>query len=339
MPTERPTLAAAAVDVEAAISNALANRTDVAQARKRFEASGITLDYARNQRLPDVNLIASYNTIGVAGTQFEFGGGFPPVELGRSERSFQDALRDVFGNDFKTWSLQLQLNYPIGTSQAEAQVAATRLQREQEQNTLRELEIGIAAQVREAGRRVSTRRQRVQSTRKRARRLPSDASKQRKSGAWPARDYLRGDPGTARLSSIPPAGAARDHRLQPRAVDFEDVQLALSAAGSLAPAAPIKLPTPNLQLPTCPMPTRGLGVGSWDWKVDPGFTPHSRRYEGEPHPDKLPVVKLTVHGHHLQRSDTFSTRSSLSPGRRDHRRGLRGARTGRWRPRVRGGRG
>ena len=164
VPTERPSLAAQAVDVEAAVSNALANRTDIAQARKRYEASAITLDYARNQRLPDVNVVASYNTIGVAGTQFEFGGGFPPVELGRIERSFQDALSDVFGNSFKTWSLQLQVNYPIGTSQAEAQVASTRLQREQEQNTLRELEIGIAAQVREAGRRVSTSLQRVQST-------------------------------------------------------------------------------------------------------------------------------------------------------------------------------
>jgi outer membrane protein TolC len=122
------------------------------------------LDYARNQRLPDVNLVASYNTIGVAGTQIRFGSGFPPEELGRTERSFQDALSDVFGNDFKTWSVQLQVNYPIGASQAEAQVASTRIQREQEQNTLRELEIGIAAQVRDAGRRVSTSLQRVQST-------------------------------------------------------------------------------------------------------------------------------------------------------------------------------
>lgn len=164
VPTDRPSLAPQAVDVEAAMTNALTNRTDLAQARKRFEASQITLDFARNQRLPDVNLVANYNTIGVAGTQFEFGGGFPPVELGRSERSFQDALSDVFGNSFKTWSVQLQVNYPIGTSQAEAQVASTRIQREQEQNTLRELEIGIAAQVREAGRRVSTSLQRVQST-------------------------------------------------------------------------------------------------------------------------------------------------------------------------------
>ena len=164
VPTEQPTIAAQPVNVEAAISNAIAIRTDLAQARKRYEASGINLDYARNQRLPDVNLVANYNTIGVAGTQFNFGDGFPPRELGRIERSFQDALSDVFGNDFKTWSLLLQVNYPIGTSQAEALVASTRLQREQEQNGLRELEISIAAQVREAGRRVSTSLQRVQST-------------------------------------------------------------------------------------------------------------------------------------------------------------------------------
>ena len=164
VPTERPTLTAQPIDIEAAIQNALVTRTDIAQARKRYESSAITLDYARNQRLPDVNLIANYNTIGVAGTQFQFGGGFPPVELGRSERSFQDALSDVFGNNFKTWSLQLQINYPIGTSQAEAQVASIRLQREQEQNTLRELEVGITREVREAGRQVNTSLQRVQST-------------------------------------------------------------------------------------------------------------------------------------------------------------------------------
>jgi len=164
VPTERPTLTPQPFDVDAAVQNALAGRTDLAQARKRFETSQITLDYARNQRLPDVNLIANYNTVGVAGTQFQFGGGFPPVIESQSQRSFADAIRDVFGNDFKTWSVQLQINYPIGTSQAEAQVASTRLQREQEQNTLRELEVGIIAQVRDAGRQVSTSLQRVQST-------------------------------------------------------------------------------------------------------------------------------------------------------------------------------
>ena len=88
----------------------------------------------------------------------------------------------MFGNDFKTWSLQLQVNYPIGTSQAEAQVASTRLQREQEQNALRELEIWHRRQVREAGRQVSTSLQRVAVHRARRATSPSAVSKPRTSG-------------------------------------------------------------------------------------------------------------------------------------------------------------
>jgi outer membrane protein TolC len=166
IPTERPTLTAQPVDVEAAVQNALANRTDVAAARKRLESTQINIDYARNQKLPDVNLVANYNTVGVAGTAFEFGQGFPPPVLNQSQRSFADALRDVFGNDFKTWSLQLQINYPIGTSPADAGLAAARLQREQELNGIRELEVQVTADVRDAGRQVSTSQQRVDATRK-----------------------------------------------------------------------------------------------------------------------------------------------------------------------------
>jgi outer membrane protein len=164
IPTERPTLSAQPVDVEAAVQNALANRTDIRQAQKRLESSQITIDFARNQKLPDLNLIANYNTVGVAGTAFRFGEGFPPPVLSQSERTFADALRDVFGNDFKTWSLQLQVNYPIGTSQADAGLASARLQREQELNQMRDLQTQVTAAVRDAGRQVSTSQQRVQAT-------------------------------------------------------------------------------------------------------------------------------------------------------------------------------
>jgi outer membrane protein TolC len=166
IPTERPTLTAQPLDVEAAVQNALANRTDIAQAQRRLESSQITIDYARNQKLPGVDLIANYNTVGVAGTAFDFESGFPPIERGRTERSFADALRDVFGNDFKTWSLQLQINYPIGTSQADAGLASARLQREQELNGMKDLQTQVTADVRNAGRQVNTSQQRVEATRK-----------------------------------------------------------------------------------------------------------------------------------------------------------------------------
>ena len=165
VPAERPTLTPQPVDVEGAVTRALSERTDLAQLRKQLESTQINIDFARNQKLPDVNLIAAYNTVGVAGTQFRFGGEtFPPVVVDQTQRGFADALSDVFGNNFKTWSLQLQINYPIGTSAADAGYAASRLQREQQQNNLHDSELNVTAQVREAGRQVNTALQRVEST-------------------------------------------------------------------------------------------------------------------------------------------------------------------------------
>ena len=166
VPSEKPVLTSQALDVDAAVKTALDNRTDLAELRKRLETTDINIDFAKNQKLPSVDLVANYNTVGVAGTQFEYGEGFPPPVLSQSQRSFGDALRDVFGNQFKTWSVQLQVSYPVGTSPASAGLAAGRLQREQQLTNIRELEMLVAAQIRDAGRQVNTSLQRVEATRK-----------------------------------------------------------------------------------------------------------------------------------------------------------------------------
>jgi outer membrane protein len=173
IPSEQPQLTSEAVDVDAAIAMALRNRTDLLAARKRLEQTDIGIRYARNQRLPDVNAIVNYGVAGVAGTQFEYdrtAQEFPLPVLRETQRSFTDALRDVIGNDFKTWSLQLQISYPIGTSAADAAVAQNRVQRQQNVTELQQLELNIVRQVREAGRNVETSLQRVNATR-RARKL------------------------------------------------------------------------------------------------------------------------------------------------------------------------
>jgi outer membrane protein len=164
VPSERPTLTPQPIDIDAAVAAALANRTDLIQTRKRLEAAQIGVDYSRNQRLPEVNLTGSYNTVGQAGSQYRIQPGGDAQLI--AQRSLQDALRDVFGNDFKFWTLALQINYPIGTSQADAALASARLQREQQQTDLQDLEIGIAAQVRDVGRRVTASLLRVDSTRR-----------------------------------------------------------------------------------------------------------------------------------------------------------------------------
>jgi outer membrane protein TolC len=164
-PTELPDFRPIAVDIDAAVGNALANRTDLMTARKQLENNDINIRYFRNQSLPDVNALVNYSAFGLAGTQRNLSSTFPPVELGRSQRGFGGAIGDVFASDYPTWSFQVQMNYPIGTSNAEANLARARLQDQQARKQLESGELQVVTEVRDLGRTVQTNGQRVESTR------------------------------------------------------------------------------------------------------------------------------------------------------------------------------
>jgi outer membrane protein len=166
-PAERPTLTPQAIDVEGAIKNALANRTDLLSARKQLEISGVNARYLKNQKLPSVDLTGAYSSLGYGGTQREFDRtSFEPIIINQTVRSFGESMRQAFASDFKTWSLTLNITYPIGTSQADASLAATRLQMEQQQTNIRDLETFVVAEVRDAARQVATSLKRVETTQK-----------------------------------------------------------------------------------------------------------------------------------------------------------------------------
>ena len=165
-PTDAPAMTPIAIDVDAAIANALAQRTDIARLKKQLDNIDVGIKFAQNQKMPGLDLTANYNVIGVAGTQLEFGQGFPPPVLNTSIRSFRDALTDVLGQDFRTWSVALAFSYPLGTSQADASLASNRLQRQQGAVNLRDLELQVATAVRDAARQVETNLKRVEATKK-----------------------------------------------------------------------------------------------------------------------------------------------------------------------------
>jgi len=167
VPSEEPALTPRALDLDGAIRNALNQRTDLAQAHRQIDQTDITMKFARNQKLPALNAIVNYGLAGVGGTRtlYDTSGGFP-VPTGVAQRNFSDALRDIVGNDFKTWSVQFQVSYPIGTSAADAGYAQAKVQREQQITTQRQLELQITQQVREAARQVDTSLKRVEATSK-----------------------------------------------------------------------------------------------------------------------------------------------------------------------------
>jgi outer membrane protein TolC len=146
VPTDRPTADPTPVDTDGAVRKALENRTDIVAARKSLENAFDNQRFARNQTLPTVDLTASYGTVGQAGVQVRDADGNPlptPVPGG-----FGDAISDVFGRDFPTWSIGINVSYPILNRSAKAQAARARLSREQQETSLRRLEIQITQEVR-----------------------------------------------------------------------------------------------------------------------------------------------------------------------------------------------
>jgi HAE1 family hydrophobic/amphiphilic exporter-1 len=167
VPTDRPTAEPVSVDADAAIAKALANRTDVVATRKQVESAEYGVSYTRNQRLPVLDLVASYGTTGVGGTflrrDTSQGLGGPVVET--IPGGYGDAVSDVFRNTFPTWAVSLNLAYPILNRQAGAAHARAKVSRDQSQARLRQIELQVMSEVRSAARAVEANYKRIETTR------------------------------------------------------------------------------------------------------------------------------------------------------------------------------
>jgi outer membrane protein len=164
-PTDQPVFDVQAVDVEAAVRTALDKRTDLVNARKNLEADDINIRYYKNQTLPSVNLKASYGLTGQGGTAWDYGLDYKVSDV-IAERSYASTLRQMIGNDYHDWAFVVSVGYPLGKSSAEMYLARARLGRKQAELDLRNTEMGVATQVREAARTLNTNEKRVEATRK-----------------------------------------------------------------------------------------------------------------------------------------------------------------------------
>jgi len=163
-PSDSPILQARAIDVDAAVRNALDNRTDLDTLDRNIQTTDTNIRYYRNQRLPDVNLNVNYSLTGIGGTFLRRDDFLGPV-ISTEQTSFGSVLGNIFSNDFPTWTVGVTVAYPLGTSSAKANLERARLERTQADVNRRSLEMRIAAEVRDAGRNVTTNLQRVEATR------------------------------------------------------------------------------------------------------------------------------------------------------------------------------
>lgn len=165
-PTDPEQMTPANIDVDAAVKNALDNRTDLLIFQKQMDNTNVAMKFAADQKLPAANLQATYGVRGFGGTQFSY----DPLDLSAQPtatvRTFSDVLRDVLGNNFRTWSVAVNFSYPLGTSQASAAYAEAKIQSQQQKTSLQDQQTQVATAVRQAARQVNTNLKRVEVDRR-----------------------------------------------------------------------------------------------------------------------------------------------------------------------------
>ena len=144
------------IDVDAAIKNALANRLDLVSARRNTEVTALNLRLDENLTRPAVDFVMNYSSSGTGGTQ--------TVSGVQNIKGFGSVLGDAFGAAYPSWTVGVNVAYPLGTSAAEVTLATARVQKQKEDLGIRNLELQVITQVRQAARQVETNFKRVQAT-------------------------------------------------------------------------------------------------------------------------------------------------------------------------------
>ncbi len=165
VPVDLPSLEPPPDDVEAAIKRAIGQRSDLETSRRNLETNDVNMRFFRNQSMPALDLTASYGAQGVGGPFAIRSGTGADAQVDRIiPGGYGDALSALGRRDFPNWNVALTMSYPIMGNQAEAQLARTRVQRQQAQTRLRALEVQVAAEVANAAFTVQANLRRVEAS-------------------------------------------------------------------------------------------------------------------------------------------------------------------------------
>ncbi|HEY1910410.1 MAG TPA: efflux RND transporter permease subunit [Vicinamibacterales bacterium] len=163
---DSPPVSTPTIDVEAAVTRALAERADLTHARKDIENAKTNEAFSNNQTLPDVRLNATYSANALGGTQILRTSDFPGTILGPGAITpFTSILGSLFSQDYPTWSVGVSVSYPLGKSQVEADYARAKLATVQSEGRLKSDQARVIQQVRDAGFKIEMNAKRIQTTR------------------------------------------------------------------------------------------------------------------------------------------------------------------------------
>jgi outer membrane protein TolC len=163
-PVDHPDFSPEPIDVAAAVRRALDSRTDLAQVQKNLQVNAVTLKLLQNQTLPQADAFARYGLLGQGGTYFPVTGtGINRIQGTPIPGGYTDALTSLLKSNYPTWTIGLNVTYPIGTSAQSAALARGKVQLSQVEAQLRQIELQVATDVTNAAISVQNNVERVQA--------------------------------------------------------------------------------------------------------------------------------------------------------------------------------
>jgi HAE1 family hydrophobic/amphiphilic exporter-1 len=144
-PTEQPpALDQVQVNIPAAITTAMQERTDILQTKKTLDQTAFTLDLRKNATLPSLNATASYTLNGTGGDVFTKG-------VVTQASGYGDVLSGIARLDQPTWTVGLTFTYPLGMVAQRAALAQAQIQYSQALANLKAQELSVSTDVTSAG--------------------------------------------------------------------------------------------------------------------------------------------------------------------------------------------
>lgn len=178
IPTDRPLVRDVTVSFDEAVDAALQRRPELEQTRLRMEQNEVDRSYYQKQGKPAVNLRTSFLSTGTAGVVFQDtladldGDGVPETRVGREPNpdsvffgNFSETVGQVFGLDFRTYDIAVDVWIPLRNRTNDAQLAQVAISDRQLRSQLRNIEQEILVEVRDAYQSLGTQRKRLEAAR------------------------------------------------------------------------------------------------------------------------------------------------------------------------------
>ncbi|MEE8185529.1 MAG: TolC family protein [Thermodesulfobacteriota bacterium] len=143
VPTDTPVVVSFIPDFEESVREGLEYRPDYQKMKTEIKKNDITIQYARNQKFPGVDLEASYGFNGLG-------------------NSFGDSLRDM--DDNPEWTLGVVVTFPLGNRSSKGDLRIAQMEARQALLNLKKLEQEILVEIDNAINELETNKQRIEAT-------------------------------------------------------------------------------------------------------------------------------------------------------------------------------